>query len=193
MFHLYGHAKNKFLLTALFIMLLASCTVVKNYPKDRPFVFKNKINVTGDISKEEKNRLQTELYNYWDDSLKVNSISQFGVRTVIKNPNAFDSAGINRSIIFMNSFLTAQGYYNSLIKPLTPAIDTVQDQYRTTVEMDISVNKNLKIDSVSYDSSLIPELHKLAYDNKDKSVLTKNKAFTQTLVSAELDRLVALF
>ncbi|MDQ6812701.1 MAG: outer membrane protein assembly factor [Bacteroidota bacterium] len=193
MFHLYGHAKHTLLFTAFSLLLLASCTVVKNYPKNKPFVFKNKINVTGEVSKDEKNRLQTELYNYWDDSLKVNSILQFGVRTVIKNPSTFDSSGINRSIVFMNSYLTAQGYYNSLIKPLPVRIDTVEDQLRTMVEMDVTVNKSLKIDSVSYDSSFIPELHKLAVEHRDKSLLTKNKVFTQALVSSELDRLVALF
>ena len=192
MFHLYGHATKQFLLTALSIMLVASCTVVKNYP-NKPFVFKSKINVTGDASKDEKNRLQTELLNYWDDSLKVNSILQFGVRTVIKNPTVFDSSSINRSIAFMNSFLTAQGYYNAVITPLKPVIDTVKDQYRTTVQMDINVNKNLRIDSVSYDSFITPELKKLAIENKNKSFLTKNKAFTQVLVSSELDRLVSLF
>src|SRR3954468_14092933 len=113
MFHLHEAGKKKFLLTVLTILALASCTVVKNYPKNKPFVFKNKINVTGPESKDEKNRLQTELYNYWDDSLKVNSILQFGVRQVIKNPNVFDSAGINRSIVFMDSYLKTQGYYNT--------------------------------------------------------------------------------
>jgi outer membrane protein insertion porin family len=188
----FGTAKN-FLIIVLAITLLASCTVVKNYPSNKPFVFKNKINVTGDISKDEKNRLQTELYNYWDDSLKVNSILQLGVRNVIKNPNVFDSADINRSVVFMNSFLTAQGYYNSLVTPQTPVIDTVGDQLRTTVQMDIGVNKSLKIDSVAFDTSFIPELQKLALDNRDKSRLVKNKPFTQSLVSGELDRLVALF
>lgn len=192
MFHLYG-AKKNFSLTVLALMLLASCTVVKNYPKQTPFVFKNKINVTGPISKDEKNRLQTELYNYWDDSLKINSLLKFGVRTIIKNPVKFDSAGINRSVVFMNSFLKAQGYYNNVITPVKPRIDTVKDQYRTTVQMDIEVNKNLRIDSVSYNDLTSPELKKLAADNKNKSLLIKNKAFTQSLVSGELDRLVSLF
>lgn len=193
MFHLYGPVKNNFLFTVLTIMLLASCTVVKNYPKNTPFVFKSKINVTGPISKDEKNRLQTELYNYWDDSLKVNSILKFGVRTVIKNPNKFDSAGINRSIVFMNSFLKSEGYYNTVITPLKPVIDTINDQYRTTVQMDIDVSKNLRIDSVSYEAISTPELKKLAIDNQDKSLLVKNKPFTQALISGELDRLVTLF
>jgi outer membrane protein insertion porin family len=192
MFHLHG-AESKFFLLVLFVTLFASCTVVKNYPKNKPFVFKNKIDVTGPVSKDEKKRLQTELYNYWDDSLKVNSIGQFGVRTVIKNPYVFDSAAINRSIVFMNSFLNSQGYYNAVILPPSTIIDTVKDQYRTTVEMSIDVGQNLKIDSVTYDSLETPELRQLAIENRNKSLLIKNKPFTHALISSELDRLVSLF
>ena len=115
MFHLFRTGKSTFLYTFIAIVMLASCTVVRNYPEKEPFVFSNKITVKGDISKDEKKRLQTELYNYWDDSLKVNSILKFGVRTVIKNPNVFDSAAIPRSIAFMNSYLNSQGYYNAVI------------------------------------------------------------------------------
>src|SRR3954454_11877213 len=147
MFQLHG-AENKFFLLVFFVTLFASCTVVKNYPENKPFVFKNKIDVTGPVSKDEKKRLQTELYNYWDDSLKVHSIVQFGVRTVIKNPYVFDSAAINRSIVFMNSFLNSEGYYNAVISPPSTVIDTVKDQYRASVEMSIDVNQNLKIYSI---------------------------------------------
>lgn len=193
MFQLYRSVTIKFLLIVFTIILLASCTVVKNYPANKPFVFKNKINVTGPVSKDEKNKLQAELYNYWDDSLKVNSILQFGVRTVIKNPSVFDSAGINRSIVFMNSFLQAQGYYNTAITPVTPIIDSVGDQFRTTIQMNVDVNRNLKIDSISYESLVTPELRKLAEEHKKESLLRKNKPFTQTLISSELERLVILF
>jgi len=173
--------------------MLASCTVIRNYPANKPFVYANKIIVKGDVSKDEIKRLQTELYNYWDDSLKVNSIRQFGVRTIIKNPNIFDSTTITRSIVFMNSYLNSQGYYNPVITPAKIEIDTVKNQYRTTVQMDIDVNKNLKIDAVSYDSLITPELKQLALNNRKESFLTINKPFTKTLISNELDRLTALF
>jgi outer membrane protein insertion porin family len=186
-------AKNQILYTFIALMALASCTVVKNYPENRPFVFANNITLKGDVSKDEKKRLQTELYNYWDDSLKVKSILQFGVRTVIKNPNVFDSAAITRSIVFMNSYLNSQGYYNPAIDPAAPKTDTVKDQYRTTVQMNVDVNKSLKIDSVSYDSLLTPELKQLALDNKKQSFLATNKPFTKLLISNELDRLTTLF
>ncbi len=175
------------------ILLLGSCTVVKNYPKNTPFVFKNVIEVNGEVSKDEKNRLQTELINYWDDSIKVNSFLQFGVRTVIKNPNEYDSSGITRSMIFMNSYLNSQGYYNTEINVVPPTIDTVRDQYRTTIEFDINVNRHLSINSFSYNSITKPELRRIALANSDKSLLVKGKTFTKSLISAELDRLVDLY
>ena len=94
------------------LIFFASCTVVKQYPTNKPFVFKNIIDVEGNISKDEKKRLELDLLNYWDDSLKVKMITQFGIRTVIKNPNIFDSSAINSSMAFMRSYLNSQGYYN---------------------------------------------------------------------------------
>src|SRR3954447_13597645 len=121
MFHL-NWPKNNFLYTFIAIVTLGSCTVVKNYPKNRPFVFANNITLKGDVSKDEKKRLQIELYSYWDDSLRVNSMLQFGVRTVIKNPNIFDSTAITRSVALMNSYLNSQGFYNPVITPAPPRI-----------------------------------------------------------------------
>ena len=174
-------------------MLLASCTVVRNYPKNTPFVYANKITVKGDVFKDEKKRLQTELYNYWDDSLKVNSILKYGVRTVIKNPNVYDSSAIARTIVFMNSYLNSQGYYDPVITPIKPKIDTVKDHYRTTVQMDVDVNKNLKIATISYDSLVTPELKQLALDNRKESFLATNAPFTKGVIASELDRLTTLF
>jgi outer membrane protein insertion porin family len=190
MFQKYRHA-NHFLFILIAIILLASCTVVKSYPKNKPFVFKNKITVVGPVSKDEKKRLQTELVNYWDDSVRVKTITQFGIKTVIKDPNVFDSAGVVRSIGFMNSYLNSQGYYNPVLKD-TFYIDTVKAQMRTTVEMNINVNKNLKIDSVAYALSNT-DLQELALKNQQESLLEKNKNFTNQLISGELDRLTNLF
>ncbi len=191
MFQSYRHAKNNFLVTLVAIILLASCTVVKNYPENKPFVFKNKITVVGDVSKDEQKRLQSELTNYWDDSLRVRSISQFGIRTVIKNPNVFDSANVTRSIGFMNSYLNAQGYYNAVIND-TSYVDTAGPQLRTTVEMHVDVNKGLKVDSVGFDLQN-NHLEELALNSRRESFLTKNKPYTNQLISSELQRLTTLF
>jgi outer membrane protein insertion porin family len=39
--------------------------VVKNYPKNKPFVYNNKIIVEGNIELKEKQRFALELANYW--------------------------------------------------------------------------------------------------------------------------------
>jgi outer membrane protein insertion porin family len=173
------------------IILLASCTVVKQFPEDRPFVFKNEINVDGNISKDEKKQLQTELANYWDDSIKVRTVSQFGVRTVIKKPNAFDSSAINTSIIFMRSYLNSRGYYNTSLRD-TIIYDTVKNQIRTTVKMNVELGKSLSIDSLAY-ALKNAELQQIVEANMEGTLLKKGKPYSKQIVASELDRLVTLF
>ncbi|MCY7420884.1 MAG: outer membrane protein assembly factor [Chitinophagaceae bacterium] len=173
------------------LILLASCTVVKQYPQNKPFVFKNLINVVGSISKDEKKRLELELQNYWDDSLKVRMISQFGVRTVIRNPNLFDSTAINSSITFMRSFLNSQGYYNVVLND-SIHIDTVKTQFRTTVLMNVQLGKNLTIDSLAFDFKS-PDLQKIVMGNEKEFQLKKGRQYSKQTIATELDKLVTLF
>ena len=180
--------------TLIFTIIFAACTVVKNYPVNKPFVFENKIALKGDVSKDEKKRLEFELLNYWDDSLKVNSVLTYGVRTVIKKPPVYDSAAVDRSLVFMNSYLNSQGYYNIDIKPDSTKIDsTKKPQIRAFVKINVDLHKNLSIDSVSFDSITNPQLRELALKNSKESLLQKNKPFSNPLISSELDRLVNLY
>ncbi len=184
-----------------FILLLAgvmisSCSVskrtfVRNNPINRPFIFDNKITLTGNISKDEKIRLTTELNNYWDDSLKVRKVQQFGVIYKIRNPAVFDSANINRSISFMNAYLNSQGYYYAIFTD-SVRIDTVLDQLRANIVMNIQVGKNITVDSVSFDmqDSTLQKLTKAAEAN---SLLKKGIPYTKQLISSELDRLVTIY
>ena len=107
--HLTFHKLNIVVIFVLSLLLamFSSCSVtkrtsVKNYPKNKPFVYDSKINLIGDIDKDEKNRLSYELNNYWDDSLKVKKSQQFGFLYKIKNPQLFDSNNINRSVTLMD-------------------------------------------------------------------------------------------
>lgn len=94
-------------------------TSVKNPPKDStPFVFDNQIKIEpGVIAKDEQNRLESELNNYWDDTVKARTLQQFGVFYRIKDPQRFDTIGLQRSLYFMNSYLQSQGYYNAALQP----------------------------------------------------------------------------
>ncbi len=192
MFHLYRKANYNYFII-LVLLSFASCTVVKNYPSNTPFVYKNKITIKGDVGQEEQKRLQTELYNYWDDSLKPKRISQFGVRTVVKDPHRFDSTNINNSITFMRSYLKSQGYYNVTVQDSIHPYDTVKDQVRATIEMFVDVNKNLKVSAFTFDSIANADLSAIAKKDSANTFLKVNKPFTKQLIATELDRLVALY
>lgn len=185
----------------IFTLLFAACTVVKNYPVNKPFVYENKIVLTGDAPKDEKKRLALDLVNYWDDSLKVLPVNKIGrnglsiYNQVIDKPPVYDTAAMTRSLLYMSSYLNSQGYYNFNIKPDSVIIDVVKHkpQIRAKVQVSVNVNKNLSIDSVSFDSIINPGLREIALQNQKESFLQKNKPFSNTLVSNELDRLVNLF
>ena len=189
---MYRKANYNYLLIFL-LLSFASCTVVKNYQPNVPFVFKNKITLQGDVNKLEQKRLEAELYNYFDDSLRPKRISQFGVRTVLKEPHTFDSSHINNSITFMRSFLQSQGYYNAILKDSIHPYDTVKDQVRATIEMFVDVNKNLRLSSFTYDSISNMELQLIAKNASSNSFLKIDKPFSKQLISSELDRLAALY
>ncbi len=180
-----------FLLAALSSCGVENRTRVKSYPH-KPFVYNNKVVINGNVSKDEKNRLTLDLENYWDDSLKV-SIQQkyLGFRYVIKNPAVFDSNNISRTVNFMNAYLNSQGYYyagfNDSVK-----IDTVKDQLRTKIVMNISLGKNITIDSVSFDLG-DTTLQQLTKAEEKNTLLKKGRPYTKQIISSELDRLVSLY
>ena len=209
---IYLEKRTLFILLTISSFLFVSCsenkflfvfnrTKVKNYQPNKPFVYSNKVVVTGNASKDEKNRLTAELNNYWDDSLKVLKLQKFGVFYTIKNPPVFDSINVIRTAKFMNAYLNSQGYYYAQIKDSVPQKkDTVRDQIRTSVIMKIELGKNITIDSVSY--TLTDSLHTslndsalqtLAMQQFPSSLLKKGRPYTKQAIGDELDRLVSWF
>ena len=181
---------------SLLLAMVCSCsavkrTSVKNPPPNKPFVFDNKITLIGNISKDEKIRLTNELNNYWDDSLKVRKIQQFGFFYKIKNPAVFDSANINRSISFMNAYLNSQGYYYATFTD-SVRIDSIDNQLRATINMTANIGKNITIDSVSFNLS-DSTLQKLTKAEEGNTFLKKGAPYTKQLISSELDRLVGIY
>ena len=196
--HLTFHKLNIVVIFVLSLLLamFSSCSVtkrtsVKNYPKNKPFVYDSKINLIGDIDKDEKNRLSYELNNYWDDSLKVKKSQQFGFLYKIKNPQLFDSNNINRSVTLMNAYLNSMGYYYAVFTSASH-IDTLKDQLQTRINMNILLGKNIKIDSVSYNME-DSNLQKLTLDHLSTALLKKGKPYTKQIINSEFDRLVGVF
>jgi outer membrane protein insertion porin family len=180
-----------FCVLSLLLAFVSSCSSVKNYRKDKPFVYANKLSLAGDLSKDEKIRLTNELDNYWDDSIKVRKVQQFGIIYKIKNPPVFDSNNISRTVNFMNAYLNSQGYYYASFAD-SVRIDTLQDQMRANISMNINIGKRITIDSVSYnldDSTL----QKLTQQEKPNTLLKQGVPYTKQLISNELDRLVGIY
>jgi outer membrane protein insertion porin family len=178
------------LLLSLLLAMFSSCTTVRNAPA-APFVFDNKITLKGNITKDEKNRLTTELDNYWDDSAKARKVTQFGVSHRIIDPPVFDSANINRSINFMNSYLNSQGYYYAQFSD-SVKVDSVKDEKRVKLHMIIDAGKNITIDSVSYNLG-DTSLQRLTAEQGKKTFLKKGSPYNKEVINSELDRLVSIY
>jgi hypothetical protein len=178
------------------LFLLNSCAdlkmaIVHNYPKEKAFIYNNKIIVKDAASKQQAKALSIALDNYWDDSIKVSTIRQYGIFNTIINPRSYQPERLTRTIQYMSSFLASEGYYHPVIRPIITT-DTVKNEWRTTVTMQVSLNKKTIIDTVTFQLS-DPILQSIAIKNKDASYLKKGRAFSDEGINNELDRLVGLF
>ncbi|MEP6682390.1 MAG: hypothetical protein ABJA35_03985, partial [Parafilimonas sp.] len=164
---------------------------------DTPFIYNNKININGDIGKDEKTRLQENLVNYWADSLFARKIQKFGVLYSLKNPPVFDTTNISTTHRFMNSFLFSQGYFDAVLSD-TFYVDTFSKrkdlpQYRATVVMNIDVGKRVIIDSFGYDLGDAALLRITKNNRKGTKIEPGKTPYSKEIIAAELDRLIALY
>lgn len=195
--------KFKNLYFVAIICLMASCVTIKNAPKNKPFVLSNKIKLQSDLPKDQNNLLVASLQNYWDDSLKVVLLSEFSLKFkkfgYHKNyivPNGFDSTGINRTKIFMNSYLNSLGYYNASFTDTSYFIKEKKyhkkNMYPKEVLITINLGKNLVVDSFAYRLES-KKLNNLANQQIHESEIKKGVPYTKQLVAVELERLITLF
>ena len=192
------------LLPALLSILLFSCKSFrlfqvhpqkKVYPK--PFVYSTNIKVEGNIPAGEKKDLALRLSNQLDDSLRTQIVSYAGIYRKLVDAPSFDTLNIRRSIAFMVASLNSSGYYTPIIKDtfytrLVRKHPHSKDQYRVSIIFRVLPGKQLRLDSIGFDLQT-PALEALALQSRGKSLLKKGNPYSKTDLSAELDRLVALF
>ena len=182
------------ILACLGFALVTGCAGVKNPPKNRPYVYNNKILVrTGELNAEQRNLLEEQLLEYLDDSLQVQTISILG-RTRRINPPLFDSVNIGRSIRYMNGYLNSLGYYNAQFDSFTVKRDEKpeKNEIRMSTTFYISIGKSIKVESLEYRFKN-KDLQRLADSVKPLSKLLPGNLYSKEKVAAELDRLSALF
>ena len=165
--------------------------MVHDYPKEKAFVYDNKIDIKDPENKNVLRDLSYNLDNYWDDSLKVRKIRQFGVFNTIVQPTTYYPERIERTIQYMQNYLATKGYNQPTLN-LQTRVDTVKNEWRVYLKMEVALNKKTIIDTVTYQLG-DKALQILAEKNTVSSYIKKGTAFSNEAINNELDRLVDLF
>ena len=186
---------------SVLLLIVASCGVVpKDYPRDKPFVWETKFHIEGNLSKEDKEVLESQLRTQLDDSMRAKTVYKLlyrGInRPVLEKPPAFDSASAERSILFMTALMNKLGYLRNSIA-YDPDTTVVNDgdrptQLRTTVNFFVTTNQLFRLDSITHVINN-NELQALTDASKENTMLKKGDPFAQQLISEELNRLVQLY
>jgi hypothetical protein len=186
---------SRFYLLGL-LFLLNACAdlkkaVIHDYPKQMSFVYDNKVVVKDADNNIEALALANELTNYWDDSLKAKQVRQFGFFNTILQPLRYQEDKLEPSIQFMKNYLATKGYNQPILTPLVK-VDTVKQEWRALLTMEIRLNKKTLIDAVVYElnDSL---LQSIANKNTAFAYVKKGMAYSNESINNELDRLVELF
>ncbi|HVZ55194.1 MAG TPA: BamA/TamA family outer membrane protein [Chitinophagaceae bacterium] len=175
-------------------LLVSSCkiaTIVKNYPRNKPFVFQTDITVEGKYSRDEKTDLAQRLKNQLDDSMQVRSVSKV-LWNEIRKPPVFDSASAQKSVTYMSVLLNKLGYFRDSIRYRVAIDSTRKGQFRTTTTFTVVPGKQVTLDSVVYHIRE-PNLQRLTDSSLKDSYLKKGGSFSQDTIGAELDRLVDVY
>ena len=177
---------------------------VKNYPKETPFVYFNKIEIDNKkLTKDERSILTTRLNTQLVDSMRLRVKQSFVILKRLENPAAFDTAYAHQSSANMEIFLKTVGYYNGKVKDTTYfdtlyASDPGKKQIRAATLFKVTTGPVFRMDSIvlipndSNRHELIP-LQELTYKDLSKSLLKKGEPFTEEKISAEMSRLVELY
>jgi outer membrane protein insertion porin family len=194
----YKHKMNlfRFKYIIFLLVLISSCTIIKNAPKNKPYLVKVPTPeiIGGQFTKAEKKVVQQRLLNQLDDSSKVNYVDKLGVFHILKNPVAYDSVYSQISARNMQAIMFHLGYYNAKVK------DTAYfKKNQVTVKYTVTAGNPTLIDTVSYRLK-IPELQSIAVNSRDVAILSKinqttkkQNPVTKTAVLAEISRLVDSF
>jgi len=187
-----------------FLLLTASCGV-KNFPKETPFVYQNKIDILNPkLTNEEKIILRGRLNTQLNDSLQVKIKQQFIFFNRVIDPPRFDSANLSQSIENIDIYLKTIGYYNSKTSVSTKT-DTVNrfkkesKQIRVSNHFKVETGPLFLIESTSYqlvsdnDTTPARQLQAICNQHLKESFIQKGLSFTEERMLSDIERLVVLF
>lgn len=174
------------------LLLISACKVIpKDYPSGKPFVFQTNINVNGNFSNEERDNLASRLKGQLDDSVRARPLDRL-FNSVLKKPPVYYNANADKSVLYMRDLLVSLGYFKDSITYDTSVRFKGKDQYRTTLNFNVTPGKIVLLDSIGYNIQKA-ELQTITLANQEKSLLKKGAPFAKSTISLELDRLVDLY
>jgi outer membrane protein assembly factor BamA len=179
--------------------VISSCTVVKKYPKNTPFIFENTVNINGEIAKDMRADLKSELEKQIEDSAAVFANSKIPWPKapwiipvpVIQKPSAFDSVHVIQSTVNMRNLMVSKGYRTASVT-YDSSLKTKKDQQRVKVVYKVEAGKLYRIDSVAYNLNDTGLLSILREHNKNPK-LKKGEPFNYITVDEELNNMVNIF
>nr|WP_294905493.1 BamA/TamA family outer membrane protein [uncultured Lacibacter sp.] len=213
----FTRAATTILTGFLVLQLLSSCgvlklttptrrqyTKVKKYPKDKPFVYTNEIKVVNNkLSKDSLTLLEDGLETQLDDSMRLTVKQSWIVLKRLEQPAAFDTTYANQSARNMEIYLQTMGYFNGKV-----TVDTVLDsiyrnnpdrlQKRVATKFTVNTGPVFRIDSIALipnDSNRVQinPIRELTIQHNSQSYLKKGMAFSEELISLEMNRLIELY
>ena len=123
------------------LLFVGSCTIVKNYPRNQPFVYKTNINIKGNTARDTVLILQSRLKGQLDDSMRARSVSKI-LWSVMKNPPVYNSDNAEKSVTYMRALLKSMGYTRDTISYDT-TVARNGDKFQTTVDFNVNQLKGL--------------------------------------------------
>lgn len=173
-------------------LAMSGCYVPKKYQAGKPFVFKNNIELGGNISGQEKKDLLLGLKGQLDDSLQVKIKDILFIRHVINGPAMYDTSYSISSLPFLIYYMNGQGYFSAQAA-YKYKYDTISSkQIRATTTFFVTPGPRTLLDSIRIELSDSNMQH-LANATRGETLLAKGQPFTTDKVVAEADRLVNLF
>jgi len=205
---------TSYILFLSFLAIFASCTVIKNYPPNRPFIYRTNVHVEGQFGNDERKELILQLENQLHDSVKVRTVSKFAgwdkgpriLYEVLNNPTLFDSSHADKSLLFMRAYLNSQGYFrDSSYYRIT--IDSLKggEQLRTNLDFFINPRMVTRLDSIAYrlsaDTTLttlrqrnnLDTIQAITLNSLPGAAIKKGDPFSINKLSAERDRLADVY
>ncbi len=180
-------------------ILLYSCTVVKKYPKNNAFHFENNIKIEGELSKERKAEIKSDLLSQLEDSIAIKKASKIPWPSfpwiipvsVIEQPAAFNNIKLEASLKNMKNLMSSLGYRRSDINADT-IVKIKKEQKRVYTEFTVTPGPSFILDSISIDFPT-KELQTLAGLSTQKSVLKRGSVFNYGSLDQEISRLTEVF